>query len=241
MRWTKFVMEPPPEHRRDLQTRNLEEYNEIQIKLLQKLSNQIKVLYPKATLHIITNEDHQNKGNIHFHKFDFAPSHVAKNYMYGLLDEPAMYIDADVILVRKFTKKELSIDYPYTYFGGISGGNIKKLAKKPTPCDVEKIYNAGMVWIQKPNKKITESMMNLHFEYFDNYDVSDEASATLYTHLNNIQIIPNFKINRSRSEIDEDEILHHQSVHYTGYDMQWKRLFFKEYKKYALCNHQRVL
>ena len=240
MRWTKLVMEPPPEHRKDLKTRNLQEYNKIQIDLMNQLSKQIKILYPKAILHIITNEDHVDRDNLRFHRYDFAPSHLAKNYMYGLLDEPAMYIDADVLLIRKFTKKELATEFPYTYFGGISGGNFKKLAKKPIPVDVERIYNAGMVWIPKPDKKITQNMMNLHFEYFDNYDISDEASATLYTHLNEIKINGNSEINRSRAEISEQDILTHQSVHYTGYDIHWKRLCFLEYKKYSLSNHQRV-
>lgn len=235
MRWTKKEMEPPPIWRPDLKKRDLNEYNIIQIKLFDQLKDQLKKIYPDSFLHVITNEkNHKNEKNIYYHFYDFESSHILKLNMYGLINEPAMYIDSDIIILNKFKEEDLYTNNNFTYFNK-SGNDFKHLSKKPLPCEANILYNAGLVWIPKPSKKITEKMYNIHYEYFEdknNFLISDENASSLYVFLNNIKIDLNFNMNVPRC-FAEMNLKSKQSIHYTGYDNKWKYLCLQEYKKYS--------
>lgn len=237
-------MEPPPPWRPDLETRDLDEYNTIQVKLLWQLADQIAVLYPKATLHIITNEDHVDRGNMVFHKLNFPPSHVAKIHMYGLLDEPCMYMDSDILFMDKFTEEELDCEGPFNFFGSLSRGDVQKNASKPLPCPVPVLYNAGLVWIPRPSAAMVEEMMALHQEYFANDKeilVGDEAAASLYVFLHDIKMKYEPRINVHRGRISNKDLSSQQTVHYSGYDIKLKRLCLEEYKQYALSKNMKLV
>lgn len=240
MRWTKNEMEPPPSWLPNIKTRNLLEYQEIQILLLHQLAKQIKILYPKSKLHVITNEKHEDHDNIIYHKFNFESNHLGKLYMYGLLSEPCMYLDADIIIINPFMEEELQWDQPFYFFQSFSGGDIQSNTKCPLPIEINYIHNAGMVWIPNPSMDVTNELFNIHEKYFYDKTATDEHCCSLFYKLKNMQINKNPKINVPRLSLEKEDVVFQQTVHYTGYDIKWKKLCLQEFYQFFIAKNLRL-
>ena len=241
IRWDKTEIEPPPPWITDC-SKSLDKHIEIHEKLFAQFTKQIRIIYPKATLHVITNKPLKNKDKLIFHKMDVPSNHLSKLHMYGLIDEPAMYIDTDVIIVSKFLDKHIDVSGPFNYYK--SGGERSDLhthAKKDLPVQIKYLYNAGLVWIASPSPKIVEDMQYLHEEYFHRkevedrigFQIGDEHSSSLYSAINNIKFHQFDEINVLRGHVTNMQDC--QTVHYTGYDLKHKEQCLDEFKTHCLA------
>ena len=237
IRWDKQEMESPPPWLK-VAKKPLDKHIEIHEKLFWQLAKQIRVIYPKSTLHVIKNKSIPNKNGIVFHALSVPSSHMAKLEMYGLIEEPAMYIDTDVLLISKFTKQHIDVCGPFNYYSlNNSFNDVQLHAKKKLPIQMRFMYNAGMVWISKPSKKSVEDMKCLHEEYFNSleveekigFQIGDEHCASLYSLMNRIEMNLYPEINVLRRNVQEFEKC--QSVHYTGYMLENKQKCIDEFDK----------
>lgn len=213
----------------------LEEWNNIHLRLFYQLKHQIKILYPNATLHVITNEKINNDKKIIYHYFDFECSHVIKLFMYGLLSEPSVYLDSDIVLYKKFKKEHLETNNDFNFYWYIDT-NLQQFSPVDLPIKFTKLYNAGIVNICNPMKKTTNDMFDIHYKYFNtgSCHVTDETSASIYVALNDLKMIEKKEVNVQRT-ICENDFYKQQSVHYVGCYIGQKYKCFNEYKSHSLA------
>jgi hypothetical protein len=201
-------------------------YLEIQSKLFDVMIKQINYFYPKSNIHIITNEKKQKeKNNETFHYIDFKSNHICKFYIYGLLKEPAIYLDCDIILLYKFKKEHLKKNNKFTLYSVSKDLDLQKISKLKIPKEVKKLYNAGIVYIDKPDSDIVESMFEINKKYFSDeafilskneHPNNDEYAVSLYMSLNNISPCLNNEVNVPRWSLEKLELENIQTLHYTG-------------------------
>src|SRR6185437_9398649 len=66
---------------------------------------QIRSFYPRAAIHILTNDESvcRRERNVIYHlRKDMIPNLFSKLHIFGLLDEPAMFLDGDILLRKPF-------------------------------------------------------------------------------------------------------------------------------------------
>lgn len=208
----------------------LESTNILHYRLHLHLQKQLRYFYPNSKLHVITNDNMSNKKNVYYHKFNFKDSHILKLQMYGLLSEESIYLDSDIILFEKFKEEHLPNQNDFNMYWYITM-NLQQFAKIILPVSVNKLYNAGVVYIPRPNKKITDDMLNIHYKYFNDNDlrVTDETSASIYMVLKNIEMTTNDMVNVQKS-LCEFDLKKKQSVHYTGFYFEQKMMYFEDFK-----------
>lgn len=225
---TTFYSKKSPDN--NIHESKLESTNLLHHRLHLHLQSQLRYFYPNSKLHVITNDDMPNKKNVYYHKFNFKDGHILKLQMYGLLSEESIYLDSDIILFDKFKKEHLPEENDFNMYWYINM-NLQQFAKITLPVSVNSLYNAGVVYIPKPNKKITDDMLNIHYNYFDDHDlrVTDETSASVYMVLKKINMITNNMVNVQKSLCKYD-FQKKQSVHYTGFYFEQKMMYFDDFK-----------
>lgn len=204
-----------------------EKYNpnlpiDFRLKIHKNLINlcikRIKDLYPKATIHLITDKK-RNWTNVIEHVFDNMNDHTAKFAMYGLLNDPAMYIDSDVLLVKPFSKKHLDIDSP------INPYDFNHINTFIWNGEVYNHYHSGVVYVKNPSQamqKEIEYLYNVAFkdtDILDGKSINDEYAMSMFISKRklNITIFPG-EVNVMYHERFNDlkEMMKCQSIHYVG-------------------------
>jgi hypothetical protein len=216
-------------------------WNSTQDTMFSTMVSQLNFFYPKATVHVLTNERHKNLKKLIFHyRPELEPNHTAKFELYSLIDAPAMYLDTDIILVRNFARRHLTTSGPFNLFQLSSTRNLQTLCRKPLPAVADRQYNCGMIWIPRPSIAITEELKALKAEFFDEKDWiesnkawfnNDEHPTSLLIAKYGLPIKQYNEVNSFRSKCKYTDIFNMQSIHYTG--VRNKKLFVKEYKE--LC------
>lgn len=208
----------------------LDNWNNLHERLHRHLEYQLKYFYPESHLHIITNENKLNTKKKTYYKFDFDDNHLIKLFMYGLLSEPAMYLDSDIILFRKFTEEELPKENDFNLYNYVNI-DLEKLISMKLPISIKKLYNAGIVYISNPNKSLVESLFEIKNKYFcsNSCHITDETCVSFYVKEKNLNMIENDQVNVYKSLCMKD-FYKKQSVHYTGFYMQQKLMFFDDFK-----------
>lgn len=204
---------------------NLGNYYRDNQKRYEIIIKRLKKLYPECKIHVIT--DKKNLHNVESYIFPNLPrNNFAKLYIFGLLNEPAIYIDNDILLIKKFLPDDLKTENAFNLFAEYRNADYKSLSKFIKL--KYKHYNTGVVFVNKPDKNITKEMLHLSKDFLihKNGWVNDEYVISYYVHKYNLNMNLSNKINKYRSDIKFNELLSYQSVHYTG---ESKELFFKEY------------
>ena len=205
--------------------------------MFEKMKYQLNCHYPDSFIHILTNEKMScTNSREKVHQYDFEPTHCCKFLLYGLLDEPALYLDCDIVIKRKFRQHEISSSNAfrmYNSFGGVNGAttDYSKLSQK---LNVEtKNYNAGLIMIQEPNKKITKELQEIEANFFADkafmaksniWPYNDEYATSYYIFKNNIQFEENSTVALLPNKTNHDV----QSIHHTGIS---KQSFFSDFSK----------
>jgi len=223
-------------------------YMDCQEQLFAIALEQINRLYPHAHIHVLTNEYRKDNNGVTYHHRDFPPTHYAKFYIYGLLKEPGMYMDLDILLLRRFDPKHLLCEGPFNMYGVTGPWDLKELASEPVLVNVDAMYNSGVVWIPKPNEDIVQGLLEIRRKYFSDPEpfrkkgkwfMADEYDTSLYIHLHNIKLRFHPEVNAPRQKVFDvaDPNLQGQlilkdcqSLHYAGINL--KPMFFKDYKKF---------
>ena len=193
-------------------------YHELMIK-------QIDSLYENYEIHVITNVKEESTDKVIYHYFpDLIQSNYAKLMIYGLLDKPAMYLDNDIILVRKFEEKHLPMDNAF---------NMYQEFDMPLPKGFPSYmfdyphYNSGIVWVAKPDKEITEALFSVkdRFVVHEAGWAVDEYPLNFFIHAFGMKmhLFPEVDAYRKSTKIPLKEC---QSIHYAGV----KELFLSELK-----------
>src|SRR6185437_2749005 len=115
------------------------------------LLEQLRQMYPTSTVHVITNEKFSDYGQVVCHHFpDMPDDHHCKYEAFGLLDEPAMFLDTDLIIVRPFEKKHIECAGPFNFYRN-SGIVIPlyKITDNPPFLEFPRI-TGGITWIKEP-------------------------------------------------------------------------------------------
>lgn len=208
----------------------LKKWNDLHEKLHRHLQYQLKCLYPEAHLHVITNEYFQNNKKVTYHKFDFEGNHLIKLFMYDLIPEPAMYLDSDILLFRRFKDHELPNTYDFNLYNA-SMINFEKMIPVKLPIQIKKLYNAGVVYISNPNKKLTNNLFEIYEKYFKikNCNITDETCISFFIEQQKINMFESNEINISKSMCMKD-FFKKQSVHYIGFYLQHKLMYFDDFK-----------
>lgn len=188
---------------------------------------QISNLYAneKFEIHVITDVPKRSTENIIYHSFpDLVKNNHAKLNIFGLLDKPAMYLDNDIILMRKFEEKHLPNDSAFSLYQGF---DIMREWKWPSFMYDYTHYNSGMVWIPKPDKEITKTLFKFKdiFTIHEGGWANDEFSISFFVHKFNMKmpVLPEVSAYRKFSKIPLTKC---QSIHYAGF----KELFLPELK-----------
>lgn len=204
--------------------------------MLYRMIDQIKSFYPDARIHLMTNTADPIDGVI-LHYFDFESNHSSKFYLYGLLDVPAMYLDVDIVLLKPFKADHLVTESPFNLYCVSFFNDLQKMSRKPLPVKTNKVLNAGIIWIPRPSKQITQELIDIHTEYFSdvnymlnqgNWPCVDEYALAVYIEKHSLKMNMSSEVNRSRHSLrDLVEAKQCQTVHYPG--ISAKRLYEKEY------------
>lgn len=212
-------------------TKNI--YLQSQINIFCKMIKQIKYHYPHSFIHVITNEDICKEFNVIIHKKDIKNNHCSKFLIYNLLDEPAMYLDCDIILTRRFTSSELDTIYPIKFFRKNGKYDFSKLSYSfKENIDA---YNAGVVWVKNPNKSIVQDLTFIEDTFLNNkefikkngfWPYNDEYSISYYLNSKKWK----FEESETVNIVPENKNGFTQSIHYTG--LYNKKIFLKDYFKY---------
>ena len=209
--------------------------------LFDRSVTRIQKLYPKAHIHVLTNEEGCNTDMITYHHMGFVSNHICKFQIYGLLTEPAMYVDCDVMIIRPFEERHLA-GAPFNCFTADGGVDLQQFTPKKLPIKTVTFYNAGLIWIPGPNKTIVDELQQIHEEYFNDIDFqrnhnkwsySDEYSLSYYIAKHGLKMNLFWDVNAPRQAIqklDKGAVHAYQSIHYTG--IRAKSLLYKELSCY---------
>lgn len=208
-----------------------------QINLLKISLSRIRFLYPASKIHLLTNI----KENLFFdfdflHFFDFDSNHLIKFYIYGLLNEESIYLDSDVLVKRKFKFSEIQTNFNFRLFNTSGDMSIPQISQGKY-FKKSKVYNAGVVYIKKPEKKITETLFDIENKFFKDkkklieqgfWPYNDEYSLSIFLNDLNIyfedSVFVNVPIHKISFKLN-DQV---QSIHYTG-KLNNKKKYFKDY------------
>lgn len=221
-------------------TLSLTNWNAHQETMFKTMLEQLNFFYPKSIIHVLTNEDHKDTDNIVWHcKPELADNHSIKLNLYGLLNEPAMYLDTDILLVKPFSKKHVETVSPFNiYQVSHTNRDLQSLTKKTLEHKVNQQYNCGMIWIARPSKHIVEELKDIKFKYFNDRNKIESAGAWFNNDEHPVSYFIkkyNFKmnlfpqVNSFRYAMHRSNIFDMQSIHYTGVNN--KSMFLKEYKE----------
>jgi len=212
----------------DYPTERLKKYYQNTDAFHELMLRQIDNLYEDYEIHVITNQRRKSTNRVRYHYFENLEKNLyAKLQVFGLLDEPAMYLDNDILLVRKFENKHLVGD-PFNLY------QIYDLIPLlPEHMQSYTHYNTGVMWISKPSKDITESLIGIK-DYFLCHDddwVNDEYPVSYMIGSFGFKMQLMDEVNAYRNRISD--LTQYQSVHYTG--LGCKDTLLREYHDFR--NH----
>ena len=176
---------------------------------------QIYALYDDFEIHVITNVDKPSNNKVTYHYLpDLEKSNYAKLLMFGLLDKPAMYLDNDIILLRKFAEEHLPEENDF---------NLYQQFDVPIPDGYPPFmydyphYNSGMIWIPRPNKQITEVLQKIKdkFPKHEGDWTADEYPINyfIYAFAMKMKLFPEVNAYRKSTKIPLKDC---HSIHYAG-------------------------
>ena len=211
--------------------------------LFEIMQKQIFHFYPKADIHVLTNDKtYKDRSNLTFHFKNFKPNHTCKFLLFGLLKEPAIYLDCDIILLSKFTDEHLKTEERFNLFSISRNMDLQKLSERSLPIVANTLYNAGIIFIKKPTYDIVDALINLHSNFFNNKEYiaaknewpnNDEYALSLFIKMNRMQmnLCPDVNVLRHTiNKIDENI----QSLHYTG--IKAKKQLSEECTQFSIFN-----
>lgn len=205
-------------------------YLRSQEEIFRKMVKQLTIQYPDSYIHVLTNEKMLPVNNkMKIHKRDFEPNHLCKLLLYGLLTEPGLYLDADIIIKRKFHPHELKSSNAFRMYNSIGRIDYSRFSRNLN-CSIEH-YNAGAIMIAEPSEELAKEMLQIQEFFFSDKEFKmangswpycDEHVASYYIHKNKWTIEPNNTVSLFYPTDNPDV----QSVHHTGLD---KRSFFLDF------------
>lgn len=205
---------------------------------------QIQHFYPRAHIHVLTNETLPSQAGISYYRFDEEwTNHICKFRLYSLLNEPAMYVDLDIVLNKPFPRMDRFKEYAFYCFNLSYGENIQQYSAKPLPSNPEVTYNSGVVWIAKPHPNVTADLLSIHERYFNDVDMifaknrwpyNDEHALAFYAAERNYEMPLDKRINMPRKRIKDSFDLY-QSIHYNG--VRDKQQMLVEYKMFEVSKY----
>jgi hypothetical protein len=218
--------------------------------LFRRTIEQIQFFHPKAHIHVLTNENMQSTASVSYYVYEEKWDNLlCKFKLYGLLNEPAMFIDLDIIFNRPIYPVECNS--PICFFNTSWGAPLQDFSNKKLPCKQDVIYNSGVVWIPTPSSHITDELMELHEEYFSDekaiyaknlWPNNDEHALSLFVGIHNYDMPLNNTINVSRNKLEKLKIdvnplsvQKYQSVHYNG--VLTKQKMIDEYIFFKMSQH----
>jgi hypothetical protein len=218
---------------------NMRQWNKNQQFMFDTMVEQLNFFYPLAKIHVLTNEKHEDFNNLiwHYHP-ELESNHNSKLLLYGLLDEPAMYIDNDILINKPFKKKHLATESPFNLYRLSTARPLQSLARKKLDVKSDKQYNCGMIWIPRPSRQIVAEMQEIKKKYFNDRKViegnsawfnNDEHPVSYFIARYGMKMKLFKDVNVFRSQCEYENIFKVQSIHYTG--VRSKNKFMKEYKE----------
>lgn len=220
---------------------NMDEWDEVQENLLKQQIQQIKNFYPKCNIHLITNDKSRIDSSLIIHYFpEMQSNHVSKLKIYGLINEPAMYLDNDIIINKRWNEEQLFTKNEMNLYGISKSYDVQSLACDKLPAQMNQHYQGGVIWIKSPSKKLSDELFEIHEKYFSDkqkiknqgrWADSDELPISLYAKKNKIEMKLDSTISVNRVTLNKSELKNYQSIHYTGIDIEVKKLCLKEYKE----------
>jgi len=171
-------------------------------------TSSIRSLYPNSNIHIISNAKNKIKSKFIWHyKKDLLLNNLAKFEIFDIINEPFMYLDLDVWILKKFTEEQIECEGPFRLY--------KKYSPPPSIEFDYEHYNTGVMWIKTPENSIKEKIINLHYNNFTNsslYLNNDEYAISKFVKEKNIKIKLDKEVNYSyNSKCNRNKI---QSIHY---------------------------
>jgi hypothetical protein len=186
----------------------------------------IRELYPETKIHVLTNEEPERATGVTYHVLPTERNGYCKLEMFSMIDGPCMFVDNDVLLVRRFTEEELPDDAPFNVYTLCP----EQLRENMPPILKEfRHYNTGVVWLPRHDDRIV-SALNLAKERFrhvyKNGWVNDEFPISYVIQELGLKMSLFDAVNKYRSDIKACDIGSYQSVHYTGPEV--KQLYDQE-------------
>lgn len=157
----------PLSEKNKIEKLNMNDWDHVQELLFKQQIKQLKKIYPNCSIHVITNNPEiKSYKNINVHLIECNSNHLCKLFAYGLLKEPSMYIDNDIIINKKFEEKHLPFENPFNFYMKSMPYNVQDLSPKKLPVLMDHHYNGGIIWIPKPSSEIRDEIIELHKKYF---------------------------------------------------------------------------
>jgi hypothetical protein len=185
--------------------------------------NRIRQLYPSSKIHVISNLPLEETGFI-LHETNMPDNWTSKFQIYSLLKEPAMYLDGDVVLLRPFENKHLETKERFNCYTEMTYNYIPRITNVPNG----KTYNAGVIWIPRPQREITQELQAIHNKFFnrEGFILNDEYSLGVYTqkHDMKMNLFPEVNVCSESVQDIQKTIKQAQSVHYRGVKSKEKLL-----------------
>jgi hypothetical protein len=164
------------DHEIDKNTRNPE--NPIQLdthlKMFKLCYKRIKHLYPKSTIHVISNVNKFIDDSEWYHRENISLDYTNKFQIYGLINEPAIYIDNDIMLLKKFTDLQLDVDVEINpYQVGWKNYFFKNKVKYFH-------FSACALLLKNPSKELQNKIIQIHQDFFVKETDNDEFALSKY-------------------------------------------------------------
>ncbi len=224
-------------------------YLECQDALFYRAVEQINFFHPKSHIHVLTNEKLPPLKNTSYCVFNENWTNmICKFKLYSLIDEPAMYVDLDVVFNYPLPSMQEYQEYPFYFFNVSWGENIQNYTQKNLPANHNIVYNSGVTWINKPSKELTDQLLDLQEFYFNDTNMilsknlwayNDEHALSLLTSIKNYKMPISSTINVSRNKLNKNlekkTIKDFQSIHYTG--VTTKQKMIEEYCLYNIFKY----
>ncbi len=226
-------------------TKDFSTYLNSQDIFFEIMQKQILHYYPNAHIHVLTNDSKncKEKSNTTFHFKNFQSNHTCKFLLYGLLNEPALYLDCDIVLLSEFTNEHLNTDNSFNLFSISRHFNLQTISYKLLPVATNILFNAGIIYIKKPDVAIVNDLLELNEKFFSDQQYiesknewpnNDEYALSLYIKIKNIKMQLHNDVNVLRFSIDSKELTNKkiQSLHYTG--IKAKNQIKQEFDKFPV-------
>lgn len=200
--------------------------------MFQKMVQQLNSHYPDSFVHVLTNEKMSLVNNkMKIHNIEFESNHCCKFLLYSLLAEPAIYLDCDIVIKRKFRQHEIESSNTFRMYNISSTMDYSKLSPKIK--NEITTYNAGVIAIKEPDVKLTKELQSIEANYFSEkefisnnklWPYNDEYATSYYIFKNKIQFEANDTVALPNGKYQHDV----QSIHHTGLE---KKSFFSDFSR----------